>query len=92
MANTEYVLRQATDGSIWAHRVKKNGTVSAAGGRVSTEEAARMVSAGEAAYEQPVKAAEGARGQSYEEYIQELADAGGQINPKDYDAVMNRDY
>lgn len=50
MADTEYVLK--IDGeAVWAHRVKKNGSVSGAGSRVSREEADRMVAGGEARFE-----------------------------------------
>jgi hypothetical protein len=42
---------------------------------------------------QPVvaKPAQQIQRQSHEEYVRELADAGATIQPRDWDAVMNRD-
>lgn len=92
----DYELRTDSNGSIWKHSINKKGRVLECGVRCSAEAADALVSSGEARWQAAPKAAKSAAasvsfGSTYAEDVQRRADAGEQIQPRDWNHAMNRD-
>jgi hypothetical protein len=90
MATTE--LRRSTDGRIWAHGIKKDGSVKQCGSVVSEQEALALVDDGEARWEKTSAPRSNVHSQSLEEYVHDLADNNPKAVPTwAWGIAMNRD-